>query len=256
TQIIFGADVHINGAVCVYLLVATVVSALLFGLAPAWISARVPAQEGLREGTSGGGVSRKQVFWRDALVVGEITLTLALLIAAGLMMRTLLALRHTEEGFVAENVVSGSLYLPTHGAWWASNSTGLEKNLITEFYQPLIERLKHTPGIEAVGLTTVRPLQPNWNFDASVKVKGRVYAKKSDEAEAQVRATTAGYYKTYEVRLLKGRFFNDDVDTANTPISVVVNEAFVKKVFPNEDPLGKQIEVGDEKNPAREWGTI
>ena len=69
------------------------------------------------------------------------------------------------------------------------------------------------------------PLQPNWNFNASVKVKGRVYASKSAEPDAQVRATTAGYYKTYGVRLLKGRFFSDDVDTADTPISVVVNEA-------------------------------
>src|SRR6185437_7834423 len=166
TQIIFGADVHIYGAVCVYLLVATVVSALLFGLAPAWISARVPAQEGLREGTSGGGVSRKQVFWRDALVVGEITLTLALLIAAGLMMRTLLALRHAEEGFVAENVVSGNMFLPTHGAWWAVGVSRANTNLITSFYQPLMERLKHTPGIAAAGLTTVRPLQPNWRFSS------------------------------------------------------------------------------------------
>lgn len=254
--VLFGTDIHVNVSVLVYLFVATVVSALLFGLAPAWISARVPAQEGLREGTSGGGVSRKQVFWRDALVVGEITLTLALLIAAGLMMRTLLALRHAEEGFVAENVVSGNMFLPTHGAWWAVGVARANTNLITSFYQPLMERLKHTPGIEAAGLTTVRPLQPNWRFSSEVKIKGRVYASKAAEPQAQVRATTAGYYKTYEVRLLKGRFFNDDVDTANTPISVVVNQAFVKKVFPNEDPLGKQVEVGDEKNPTREWGAI
>lgn len=254
--VLFGGDIHINGSVCAYLLVATVVSALLFGLAPAWISARVPAQEGLREGTAGGGVSRKQVFWRDALVVGEITLTLALLIAAGLMMRTLLALRHAEEGFVAENVVSGSLYLPTNGVWWSSKNPAAKTNMITTFYQPMLDRLKHTPGIESAALTTVRPLQPSWNFSASVKVKGRVYVGKSAEPDAQVRATTAGYYKTFEIRLLKGRFFNDDVDTTDSPISIVVNEAFVKKVFPNEDPLGKQVEVGDEKNPAREWGTI
>ncbi|MGH9588355.1 MAG: ABC transporter permease, partial [Acidobacteriaceae bacterium] len=255
-RVIFGSYVHINGTVCAYLLAATVVSALLFGLAPAWISARVPAQDGLREGTTGGGVSRKQVFWRDALVVGEITLTLALLIAAGLMMRTLLALRHAEEGFVAENVVSGNLYFPTHGEWWVVRKESAESNLITSFYQPLMERLKHTPGIEAAGLTTVRPLQPNWVFQSSIKVKGQEYAKKSDEAEAQVRATTAGYYRTYQVRLLKGRFFNNDVDTTNTPISVVVNEAFVRKVFPNDDPIGKQIEVGNKKDPVREWGTI
>ncbi|MFZ0661524.1 MAG: ABC transporter permease [Acidobacteriaceae bacterium] len=255
--VIFGSDVHINVSVCMYLLVATVVSAVLFGLAPAWASARVPPQEGLREGTASGGVSRKQAFWRDALVVGEITLTLALLIAAGLMMRTLLALRHANEGFVAANVVSGNLYLSTHGALWLAASNPNAPSLITIFYKPLLERLKHTPGILSAGLTTVRPLQPNWGFVSSVRINGRTYHGNDSDANAQVRATSAGYYKTYGVRLLKGRFFDDDVDTPDTPIAVVVNQAFVKKVFPREDPLGKQVEIGDkEKNPTRAWGTI
>ena len=150
--VIFGSDIHINLTVCLYLLLASVVSAVLFGLAPAWSSARVSAQEGLREGTISGGVSKRQAFWRDALVVGEITLTLALLIAAGLMMRTLLTLRQADEGFIAENVVSGNMYLPTHGAWWTNSGSATKINLISTFYQPLLERLKHTPGNPVRGI--------------------------------------------------------------------------------------------------------
>ena len=253
--VLYGHNVHIDVAVVLYLLAASVISAVLFGLAPAWTSARIPAQEGLREGAVASGVSRRQVFWRDALVVGEIALTLSLLIAAGLMMRTLLVLRHAEEGFVATNVVTGDLYLPTHGVWWTKASAD-RASLVTTLWQPLLEKLEHTPGIVSAGLTTVRPLQPNWDFNGHVKIKGQVYADHSAEPAGQVRATTAGYYSTFGIRLLKGRLFNNDLDTPSTPISVIVNQAFVKKWLPNEDPIGKQIEVGDKKDPAREWGTI
>jgi predicted permease len=176
------------------------------------------------------------------------------------MMRTLLTLRHAEVGFDAGHVVTGDLYLPTHGVWWAMSDAqkGALKNasLITTLWEPLVERLEHTPGILSAGLTTVRPMQPGWNFTDHVKVKGQTYSGKSAEPEAQLRATTTGYYKTYGIRLLKGRFFGDE-DTQNASIAVIVNEAFVKRVFPNEDPIGKQIEVGeDEKNGPRDWGTI
>lgn len=253
--VLYGSDIHINASVCIYLVAASVVSAALFGLAPAWASARLSVQEGLREGAAASGVSRKQAFWRDALVVGEFTLTLALLIAAGLMMRTLLLLRHAEMGFDAGQVVTGDLYLPTHGVWWANNDPK-KANLVTTFWEPLVEKLEHTPGILSAGLTTVRPLQPNWSFNAHTKVKGETYADEGAEPEADVRAATAGYFKTFGVRLLQGRFFDSDVDTPDAPIAVVVNEAFVRKVFPNQNPLGREIEVGDKKTPAREWGTI
>jgi predicted permease len=253
--VLYGHDVHINVAVVLYLVAASMISAVLFGLAPAWSSAHVPVQEGLREGAVSSGVSRRQAFWRDGLVIGELALTLALLIAAGLMMRTLLALRHAEEGFVATNVVSGDLYLPTHGVWWTASSAD-RASLVTTLWQPLLDKLEHTPGIVSAGLTTVRPMQPDWNFSGHLRIKGQVYADHGAEPAAQLRATTAGYYSTYGIRLLKGRLFNNDVDTPDTPIAVIVNQAFVKKWLPNEDPIGRQIQLGDKKTPAREWGSI
>lgn len=255
TAVLYGADVHINVSVCVYLVVASVVSAVLFGLVPAWTSAKIPVQEGLREGAAASGVSRKQAFWRDTLVGGEITLTLALLIAAGLMMRTLLVLRHTEVGFEATQVMTGDLYLPTHGVWWSQKNTE-GANMVTVLWQPLLERLEHTPGILSAGLTTVRPLQPHWAFNDRFKVKGQTYGDDASEPSAVIRATSADYYSTYGIRLLKGRFFNDHVDAANAPLAVIVNETLVKRVFPNEDAIGKQIEVGDDTTPTRQWGTI
>jgi predicted permease len=252
---VFNGDrIHIDAAVCVFLLLASCVSALLFGLVPAWMASNVPAQEGLREGAVATGTSKRQAHLRDSIVVAEITLTLALLIAAGLMMRTILTLRQTEKGFVAEHVATAMLFMPTHGAWWNVQDPEKAANLVQVFYQPLIDRLLHTPGITAVGFTTVRPLQPGWNFIDGVVINGRPKPNKGDEPSAHVSGVNDGYFKVFGVRLLKGRFF-DAQDTPDSPITAVVNESFAKQIFPGEDPLGKQIEVADAPGP-RHWATI
>jgi predicted permease len=250
-----GADVHINGEVLAFLLLASCISALLFGWAPAWHAANVPAQEGLREGTAAAGTSRRQALWRDGLVVTEITLTLALLIAAGLMMRTLLSLRHADLGFDAGNVLTGSLYLPTHGAWWTLNTDpNASANMIQTFYDPLGQKLRQTPGVMAAGFTTVRPLEPEWNFDDDIVVRDRPVPAQGQEVHAQVRAATTGYFQAMGIRLLAGRFFGRE-DGSTTPIAILINQTFAHREFPRENPLGQQIEVGDKGKP-RQWGTI
>ncbi|HEX3437895.1 MAG TPA: ABC transporter permease [Pseudacidobacterium sp.] len=252
--VFYGNFIHINGAVCAFLLVASCLSALLFGLVPGWIAASTPVQEGLREGSAVAGVSKRQALWRDASVVAEITLTLALLIAAGLMMRTLFLLRHAEKGFVADNVVTGMLFMPTHGAWWNIPDPEKAPNLVQVFYRPLLEKLGATPGISFVGFTTVRPLMPNWNFVDGIVVNGRPRPNKAEEPNANARAVNDGYFKTFDIRILKGRFFGEE-DTPHSPVAAVVNESFVKQIFPNEEPLGKQIEISDAPGP-RHWATI
>ncbi|MGA8161120.1 MAG: ABC transporter permease [Acidobacteriaceae bacterium] len=250
-----GADIHINGEVLAFLLLASCISALLFGWAPAWHAANVPAQEGLREGTAAAGTSRRQALWRDGLVVTEITLTLALLIAAGLMMRTLLSLRHADLGFNTGNVLTGSLYVPTHGAWWTlPTGANARINMIQTFYDPLAQKFRQTPGVIAAGFTTVRPLEPQWNFDDNVEVRDRPTPPPGQEAHAQVRAATTGFFQAMGIRLLSGRLFDQD-DGPAAPIAIIVNQTFARTEFPHQNPLGQQIEVGDKGKP-REWGTI
>ncbi|MGB9028861.1 MAG: ABC transporter permease [Acidobacteriaceae bacterium] len=253
--LLYGNDIHVNAGVFAFLLFASCVSALLFGLAPAWHASSVPAQEGLREGTAAAGTSKRQALWRDGLVVTEITLTLALLIAAGLMMRTLLSLRNAELGFASDHVVTGSMFLPTHGAWWTPVASPTNTpNLVHTFYDPLAQKLQQIPGVEAVGFSTVRPLNGNVNFDATVKIKSHPNVPRQHEPDAQVRAATTGYFHAMGIRLIAGRFF-DSTDTPDTPIALLVNQALVRAAFPNESPLGQQIEVGDEGKP-RQWATI
>lgn len=258
TKVMFGEDIHINGWVCAYLLLASCLSAVFFGLLPAWISANAPAQEGLRDNAAATGTSKRQTFWRDALVVGEITLTLALLVAAGLMIRTLFLLQHARLGFVPENVVTGMMFMPTHG----NGAFGLETNpekmpdLIQTFYTPLISKLEHTPGIASVGLSTVRPMQPNWSFSGGVWIHGHPKPYAASEQHAAFRAMSPGYFNTFRVRLLKGRLFTAQ-DTPDSPFVAVVNQAFVRMVFPNDDPIGKQLSISDkDTNSPRGWATI
>jgi predicted permease len=253
STVLYGADVHINAGVFAFLLIASCISALLFGLVPAWHAASVPAQEGLREGTAAAGTSKRQTLWRDGLVVGEITLTLALLIAAGLMMRTLIELHRADLGFEADHVVTGSIFLPAHGPWWIAAGSAGAPNMIQTFYDPLGQKLAQAPGVEAAGFTTVRPLNTNVNFDSSIVVKGHPEVPKSREPDAQVRAATSGYFRAYGIRVVAGRLFNDE-DTATTPVALIVNQRLVKTVFPNENPLGQQIEIADDG--PHKWGTV
>jgi predicted permease len=253
--VLFGTDIHVNGGALAFLLLASCISALLFGWAPAWHAANIPAQEGLREGTAAAGTSRRQALWRDGLVVTEITLTLALLIAAGLMIRTLLNLRQADLGFDTANILTGSLYLPTHGAWWTLTAGPQPSaTMIQTFYDPLAQKLRQTPGVVAAGFTTVRPLEPNWNFDDEVVVRNRPTPPPGQEIHAQVRATTTGYFQAMGIHLVSGRLFGDQ-DGPATPIAILVNQTFVHREFPRQTPLGQQIEVGDKDKPRR-WGTI
>jgi predicted permease len=253
--IIFGEDIHINTTVCVYLVVASCVSAVLFGMVPALHAAHVPAQEGLREGTAAAGTSKRQALWRDALVVGEIGLTLLLLIAAGLMVRTLLSLRHKDLGFAARQVVAGEIYLPSHTPLFASNEQIAKgPSLIDTFYRPLVERLKAMPGVQSAGLTTVRPLEGNWDFNTTVELSDRPKPDRASQQDAQARASSADYFQTMGIRLMQGRFFAD-ADTPGAPPVLIVNQAFVKRFFQDgSSPLGKKVRIND--TGARQWATI
>jgi predicted permease len=253
--IIFGDQIHIDLKVCVFLFAASCISALLFGLLPAIHASSAPAQEGLRQGTSASGISRQQNRWRDTLVIGEIALTLALLIAAGLMVRTLISLRHTRVGFVADQVVTGEIYLPSHAAIFFAEPQQQQSgsSIIQTFYEPLLDRIMALPGIQSAGFTTVRPLQGNWDFNMSVELANHPKPQHSAEANAQARATTGDYFQTMGIPLLRGRLFTS-TDSAAAEPKAIVNHAFVQRFLSNENPIGQQVRYNDAGN--RQWSTI
>jgi predicted permease len=236
--------IQIDARVAAALVGFSILSAVLFGLLPALQASRAPAQEALREGTPAAGAGRRQKRFRDALVVGEIALSLVLLISAGLLLRSLLALRQLPLGFIPHNVVVTSIFLPQSGGGMVGNTGKYAGQDISQvFYAPLLDRLAHLPGVDSAALTSILPLSPNFNAGGSFDIVGRP-KDPANKTTAAIRAVSPSLYSTMGIRLLRGRLFSDS-DGPQSSAVAVVNEAFTKQYFPNQDPLGHQLKISD-----------
>jgi len=243
-QLPLSDHIQIDVRVIAALIGFSVLSAVLFGLLPALQASSAPASEALREGTPAAGAGTRQKHFRDALVVGEIALSLVLLISAGLLMRSLLALRSVPLGFVPHNVVTTAIFLPQSGGGMVGNSGKYAgKDVSRVFYEPLLDRLAQIPGVESAALTTALPLSPNFQAGGSFEIIGRP-KDPADKPVANVRAVSPSLYPTLGIRLLRGRLLNDS-DGPASPAAAVVNEALVRKYFPNQNPLGQQLKIAD-----------
>jgi predicted permease len=238
------SHIQIDTRVAAALVGFSIVSAVLFGLLPALQAARAPAQEALRDGTPAAGAGRRQKHFRDALVVGEIALSLLLLISAGLLLRSLLALRSLPLGFVPDNVITTAIFLPqANGGMVGQSGKYAGKDISQVFYTPLLDRLSHLPGVDSAALTSILPLSPNFQAGGSFEIVGRPKDPASKPVAA-VRAVSPSLYPTLGIRLLRGRLFSDS-DGPRGTAGAVVNEAFAKKYFRGQNPLGQQIKISD-----------
>jgi len=238
------SHIHVDARVAAALVVFSVLSALLFGLLPALQAARAPAQEALRESTPAAGTGRRQKYFRDGLVVGEIALSLLLLIAAGLLLRSLLVLRSLPLGFVPHNVVTTTIFLPQSGGGMVGQSGKYAgKDIAQVFYKPLLDRLAHLPGVQSAALTSIPPLSPNMQAGGSFEVVGRP-KDPGNKLTASIRAVSPSLYPTLGIRLLQGRLFSDS-DGPSGEAAAIVNQAFVKKYFAGQNPLEQRLKISD-----------
>jgi predicted permease len=240
----FGEQIHVDAAVCAVLILFSFLSAILFGVGPGLYGANLPVQEGLRDGAASSGTSRRHARWRDALVVGEIGMTLALLIAAGLLIQTLWQLRHTNLGFSPEQVDATSIFMPTHGAWWAGGDK-TAPSIVTGFYDPLQEKLRHTPGIQSVGMATIRPFTSS-HFTLDIWPADQPAPSKSNAVGAAVRASNADYFRTMGIAITSGRGFAE-TDRPGSTFALLVNQEFVRRILNGRSPLGVRLKW-DEKD--------
>jgi len=238
------SHIHIDARVAAALVGFSIISAVLFGLVPALQAARAPAQEALREGTPSAGASRRQRRLRDVLVIGEIALSLLLLISAGLLLRSLLALRSLPLGFVPHNVVTTAIFIP-QGSGGMLGNTGkyAGKDISQVFYSPLLDRLSHLPGVDSAAITTALPLSPNFQANGSFEVVGRP-KDPSNKPVADVRVVSPDLYHTLGIRLLQGRLFSNADGPADAAVAVV-NQALVREYFSGQNPLGQQLKIAD-----------
>ncbi len=207
-------------------------TALLFGVVPAWQASRAPVAGILKDDTAGGGLARGQARFRRGAVITQIALSTLLLVAAGLFTRTLYNLRHFDPGFRTTNLLS-------FGLDPALSSYDIPRSHV--LYGQILNRLRGLPGVRAVGAAAM-PVLGNSVMISSIVVE-RYEGGEDEETNTSRNMVSAGYFETMGIPLVLGRAF-DAHDTAGTPRVAIVNEAFVQRYCAGENPLGRRIAFG------------
>jgi putative ABC transport system permease protein len=223
------AVIRLNLPVLAFTLVTAVLTALVFGLVPALKAARKDLNEPLRDSGKGisGGFRHGRL--RDAVVVLEVALSLTLLVAAGLLMRSFVALREVHLGLQPDHVWVVRLPLPLDRYKTADQVAG--------FYRPLLQRLKALPGI--VDATETSTLPPYGGIPSDIEIPGKTHSEKWN---AMFQLVSEGYFPVLKIQFVDGRGFTEaEVNGARK--LAVVNQTFVKKYLGNENPIGKQVRI-------------
>ena len=236
------ASISLDGSVLAACSTLAVLIGIGFGLAPAFLASRGPAQSALRGGrgvTGRAGGERA----RGSLVVAEVALTLVLVIGAGLMVRTLWSLSHVDAGFQPRGVLT--LRVQPSGDRYNTNEARVQ------YVKTLLERLDGLPGAQSTGMIHHLPLA-GYAWYTNIDPEGRVRAPGEAPLRAGWRVIEGDYFKTMGIPLVRGRAFSTSDTRGTTPV-VIVNEAFARAAWPGEDPIGKRFAAG---NATRESGAV
>jgi putative ABC transport system permease protein len=213
-----------------FTLLITLMTGLLFGLLPALRLSQTDLNVSLKEGGRGGGLHGRSL--RNALMVSEVALAIVLLIGAGLLIRSFVKLLDVDPGYRAENLLTARIALPPR---YRDNSQR------AQFYERILQRLIALPGVAAVGATSHLPLT-GYNMGATLRVEGRSLQPGEREPSAPVARVNPDYFRTMGISLRAGRLINDS-DTQDSPGVALLSETLARRLFPNEDPLGKRLSV-------------
>jgi putative ABC transport system permease protein len=230
-------EARVDGRVLGFTVGISLLTGLIFGLAPAWRATKLNLTESLKEGGSKGSTEGRQRL-RSVLVTAEIALALILLVGAGLMIRSFSRLQQVQLGFTPEKVLTMQINLPP--AKYAAGDPRVN------FFDRLLAQLKTVPGVVDAAAVTQPPLSSgNWGME--VKVEGDT----SDAPlSADVRAITPGYFRTMGIPLLQGRDFSEK-DRGDSPLTLIISEKLAQTCWPHQNPIGKRFKPGT-NNPFGE----
>jgi putative ABC transport system permease protein len=227
-----------------FTLALTVFTGLVFGIAPALGVSGVSIQEALKSAGAGHGGSRRSARLRRLLVVVELGVSLVLLIASGLLARSFLNLAHTELGFPASHLLTLRVNL-TGPQYTTAKSQ-------ERYYEQALERVRQLPMVRAAAFSTDLPLTGDRALqNVGFQVAGRVPLPMAQRPQANMTKASPGFFHTLGIPLRSGRLIEVP---EKQPDDVVVNEAFARKIFPGEDPLGRRILPG--RNDATSWTIV
>jgi putative ABC transport system permease protein len=227
---------QLDSRVVLFTIVVSLFSGILFGLAPVFSAFRISLNDSLKQGGTQGSAGKKVVRPQQVLVTIELAMALILFIGAGLLARSFVRLISVPQGFDSHGVLTGQISLPA--------SSYLKEEQKRAFYSQLTERLRALPGVTAAGAAATLPLG-GFVVIGAVQVEGRPPVDKSPSATwsagAAVDMVNPESFAALRIPLKAGRFL-DHTDVANAPATAVVNETFVRRFFPNENPLGHRVQ--------------
>ncbi len=236
-------EIRMDAAVLLFGLAASLVTGVLFGLAPAMRFSCVDLNDALKDqGKSTEGRSRYGL--RNLLVTAELALAFVLVVGAGLLGRSFLHLMNVNPGFDPHNVLTLRTYV--YGARYQKPEVELG------YYNQVMQRLRATPGVESVAITSNPPLT---SFDRyGFHIRNRPAKSAAEDPSVDMYSVSPDYFRVLKIPLKRGRLFTDQ-DGPAAPKVAVIGETCARRMFANEDPIGKQIQLGglNEKDP---WTTI
>jgi predicted permease len=237
------ADIGLDPAALGFTLIVTLLTGLGIGMLPALQASGVNVLETLKDASRGSAGAGHRL--RATLLVAEVSLSLVLLIAAGLLLTSFARLQRVEPGFQPDGIFTAQLVLPPQR---------YDGERLVGFYESLYQRLSALPGITAAALTDRVPLTGG-QTPAPVAVVGRPLPPMSERPNANRHLVSPGYFQTLGIPIRAGRDF-DERDSSRVPHVVIVNETFARRHFPGEDPIGRTLITGMGQMPSQVIGVV
>jgi len=238
--------IGIDGNVLGFTLLLSLLTGLVFGLAPAVRVSRTSLQDNLKEGARGAAGDRGGLALRRSLVVATVALALTLLVGAGLLTRSFSQLLQVDPGFQPDHLLTFNMALP--------NAKYPNDTVRIAFFDRATEAIAAQPGVVSVGGTSVLPFTNNWST-ASFNVEGYVVPPRGSMPWGDVRVVTPDFLRTIGAPLLQGRFFTPQ-DVEGSANVVIVDDELVKTYWPDTDPIGKRITFNDLTDSVITWITV
>jgi putative ABC transport system permease protein len=234
-------EINIDSRVLWFTLLISILTGLIFGLAPAIHSSKVDLSKVLKETARGSvGVVRKQI--RNLLVISEVALALFLLVASILIVRSFIRLADANPGFDVRNVLAMQISLPL-----SKYAEDWRRRVFTE---QLVERVKALPGVESAAEVTPLPLSGDGR-QAPFIVEGRPVVASNEVPLTDLASVSPGYFETMGIRLLRGRYFTEQ-DKEDGAQVAIIDESMARRFWPDEDPIGKRLKIGP-ADPNSPW---
>jgi len=249
-------EVRIDWVVLVFALLISIITGLVFGLAPGLHSAKAALYSAIREGGRGSGYSTKTGRLRDILIVSELAFAVILMVGAGLLLRTLRDLLQENPGFNPTRVVTANMQLPNPNESEADAYLDVPRRAI--FDRELLRRMKAIPGVELAAITSALPTtNTNPNAVGGLAIEGFAIEDRPVESSQDLSAEririSSDYFKVLQTTLLRGRSFTEG-DEDGKPLLAIIDESTARKYWPTQDPLGRRVRFA--RDATKPWTTV